>query len=208
MLRRLLPKNENFFDYFEQHCQLIQKGCQELHSLVSDQTDIAGKVNRIREIERECDEVAHRCIEAIHKTFITPIDRTDIHRLIRRMDDIIDAIDAATSRIGMYEITEMRPDAGQLSSVLMQATAEMELALRGLRNMKNAATTKEKCVRIYHLENEGDVILRSSLAKLFKEEQNPILIIKWKEIYQRLERAIDRCEDVANIIEGIVIEAT
>jgi uncharacterized protein Yka (UPF0111/DUF47 family) len=208
MFRWLLPKNTNFFDYFEQHCQLIIEACQELHALVSTTTDIQTRVERISQIERKSDEIAHQCIEAIHKTFITPIDRSEIYHLISRMDDIIDAVDAATSRIAIYEIMEMRSDASQLSDVLVRATGEIALALKGLRNMKHAQLIKDKCVKIYHLENEGDTILRSSLAKLFKEENKPILVIKWKEIYQRLERAIDRCEDVANIIEGIVIEAT
>lgn len=208
MFRRILPKETNFFDYFEQHSRLINEACQELHSLVSGKTDIQEKVDRIKEIERQTDEIAHQCIEAVHKTFITPIDRSEIHRLISRMDDIIDAVDAATSRIAIYEIKEIREDAQQLSDVLVQATAEIEVALKNLRNMKNAPIIKEKCIKIYHLENEGDTIIRTALAKLFKEENQPILVLKWKEIYQRLERAIDRCEDVANIIEGIVIEAT
>lgn len=208
MFRRLLPRETNFFDYFEQHGRLINQACQELHSLVSGKAVDQERIDRIKEIERQTDEIAHQCIEAIHKTFITPIDRSEIHHLISRMDDIIDAVDAATSRIEIYEIKEIRDDVRQLSEVLVQATAEIEIALKNLRNMKNEPVIKEKCIRIYHLENEGDTIIRTALAKLFKEENQPILVLKWKEIYQRLERAIDRCEDVANIIEGIVIEAT
>jgi uncharacterized protein Yka (UPF0111/DUF47 family) len=102
----------------------------------------------------------------------------------------------------------MRADATQLAEVLVKATTEIELALKGLRNMKNAESIRKNCQTIYHLENEGDTILRAALAQLFKEEDHLILVVKWREIYQRLERAIDRCEDVANIIEGIVIEAT
>jgi len=208
MFRRILPRETKFFDYFEQHGRLINEACQELHSLFSSKINIQEKVDRIKEIERQSDEIAHQCIEAIHKTFITPIDRSDIHHLISRMDDIIDAVDAATSRIAIYEIKEIREDAQQASDVLVRATAEIEVALKNLRNMKNEPIIKEACIKIYHLENEGDTIIRMALARLFKEENLPILVLKWKEIYQRLERAIDRCEDVANIIEGIVIEAT
>ncbi len=208
MFGRILPKETQFFDYFEQHSKLINEACQELHRLFSIKTNFQEKIDRIKEIERQTDEIAHKCIEAIHKTFITPIDRSDIHHLISRMDDIIDAVDAASSRIEIYEITEIREDAQELSDVLVQATAEIEVALKNLRNMKNETIIKEKCIKIYHLENEGDTIIRTAFAKLFKEENQPILVLKWKEIYQRLERAIDRCEDVANIIEGIVIEAT
>lgn len=208
MFRRILPRETSFFDYFEQHGKLINEACRELLAMVSCVADITAKVKRIQEIEHETDDIAHRCIEAIHKTFITPIDRSEIHHLISRMDDIIDAVDAATSRIAIYEIKEIRSDARQLSDVLVRATTEIEVALKGLRNMKNAEAIKKNCRTIYHLENEGDAILRTALAQLFKEEDQPILILKWREIYQRLERAIDRCEDVANIIEGIVIEAT
>ncbi len=208
MFRRILPQETNFFDFFEQHSSLINEACQELHRLFSGKINFQESVDRIKEIERQTDEIAHQCIEAIHKTFITPIDRSDIHHLISRMDDIIDAVDAATSRIDIYEIKEIRDDAQQLSDVLVRATAEIEVALKNLRNMKNEPIIKEKCIKIYHLENEGDTIIRTAFARLFKEENQPILVLKWKEIYQRLERAIDRCEDVANIIEGIVIEAT
>jgi hypothetical protein len=208
MFRRLLPKETSFFDYFEQHIQLTNVACRELLALVSSNTDIAARIARIQEIEHETDEIAHKCIEALHKTFITPFDRAEIHHLISRMDDIIDAVDAATSRIITYEIKEMRADSIQLAEILVKATTELELALKGLRNMKNAESISKNCQTIYHLENEGDGILRTALAQLFKEEDHLILVIKWREIYQRLERAIDRCEDVANIIEGIVIEAT
>lgn len=208
MFRRLLPKETSFFDYFEQHSQLTNEACRELLTLVSANADIPTKVARIQEIEHETDEIAHQCIEALHRTFITPIDRAEIHHLISRMDDIIDAVDAATSRLITYEIKEVRADATQLAEVLVKATNEIELALKGLRNMKNAAAIRKNCQTIYHLENEGDTILRAALAQLFKEEDRLILVVKWREIYQRLERAIDRCEDVANIIEGIVIEAT
>jgi uncharacterized protein len=208
MFKRLLPRETQFFDFFEQHIHLTNEACQVLLALVSSTTDITSKVKRIQEIERLTDDIAHHCIEALHKTFITPIDRAEIHRLISRMDDIIDSVDAATSRIAMYEITEFRSDARLLAEVLVRATSDLALALKGLRDMKHAESIRKNCQTIYHLENEGDTILRAALAQLFKEADQPILVIKWREIYQRLERAIDRCEDVANIIEGIVIEAT
>jgi uncharacterized protein Yka (UPF0111/DUF47 family) len=125
------------------------------------------------------------------------------------MDDIIDAVDATTSRVALYELTEIRPEAKRLAEVLVKASQQIEVAVRSLRNLKNTRALYEKLISVHQLENEGDNILREALARLFKEEQNDaILIIKWKEIFERLERATDRCEEVANLIEKIVIEAS
>ncbi|MCL5270793.1 MAG: DUF47 family protein [bacterium] len=208
MLGRFLPKEMGFFDFFEKIAALTIEACNELLSLATDSQNIAGRVARIKELEHQADDVTHECIEALHKTFITPIDRTDIHSLIKRMDDIIDSVDAATSRIVLYEITQMRSESRSLAEVLVKASREIEQAVHNLRNMKHPEKVKENCIAIYQLENEGDAILRSALVRLFKEEKDAVLVIKWKEIYERLEKATDRCEQVANIISGVVIEAS
>jgi uncharacterized protein len=207
MFRKILPRETSFFDYFEQHSALMLEACQELLALTSGPDDLAVKAARIKDLERAADQVTHRCIEALHKTFITPIDRADIHNLIKRLDDVIDSIESATSRIVLYELAEMRPEAKALAEVLVRAASEIGEALKCLRNLKNAKAIQDHCVAIYHLENEGDAILRAALVRLFREE-NAILVIKWKEIYERLEKATDRCEAVANIIQGVVIEAS
>ncbi|MEI7632675.1 MAG: DUF47 family protein [bacterium] len=208
MFRSFLPRETNFFDYFEQHISLTIEGCKELLELVSNGADVSTRSDRIKEIEHKTDDITHTCIDALHKTFITPIDRGDIHRLIRRLDDIIDAVDAAAMRIKLYEITRMRSEARDVANVLVRATREIGEALKYLRDMKNAREIEEKCIMIYQLENDGDVILRAALVRLFKESSDPIEVIKWKEILELLEKAVDRCEDVANIIQGVVIEAS
>ncbi len=207
MLKHLLPKEHAFFDNFEAHVALVIKACEVFIQLTKPSSDIAQCARQIEDLEHETDEITHRCIEALHKTFITPIERTDIQHLIKQLDDIVDSIDGAASRIVLYEIREIRPEAAELAEVLLKSTKEIEQALKCLRHNKNPELIRQKCIRIYDLENRGDEILRSAILRLFKEG-DPVLIIKWKEIYERLEMAVDRSEDVANTIEGIVISSS
>jgi uncharacterized protein len=206
MFGRFLPRETSFFDLFEQHAALTVEGVKEFLSLVSTSANIPAKAKRIKEIEHETDVITHRCVEALHKTFITPMDRDDIHRLITRMDDIMDAVEAAAERIMLYDIKEMMPETKDMADVLLRAAQQMGEALHGLRHKKDVPATLKRCIDINRLENEGDSILRSALARLFREEKDAITVIKWKEIYENLEHATDRCEDVANIIEGMILE--
>jgi predicted phosphate transport protein (TIGR00153 family) len=206
MFGRFLPKEKSFFDFFEQHAALTVQGTQELLNLLADPKNIEAKARRIADIEHETDVITHRCVEALHKTFITPIDRDSIHRLITRMDDIMDYVEAAAERIALYELSTMTQDVKDLAEVLHRATIEVEQACKHLRDLKNPSKILQLSIDINRLENEGDAILRRAVARLFREEKDPILVIKWKEIYENLEMATDRCEDVANIIEGVVLE--
>jgi uncharacterized protein len=206
MFGRLLPKETSFYDFFEEHARLTSSGCDEFLSMVSSSANLDAKAKRIKEIEHETDVITHRCVEALHKVFITPIGRDDIHRLIVRMDDIMDFVEAASERMALYEIREMTPEVRDLADTLTRAAKAVEEALKGLRDLKHPKAILEKCVDINRFENEADAILRRALARLFKEEKDPITIIKWKEVYEHLESATDRCEDVANIIEGVVLD--
>ncbi|MGN6103575.1 MAG: DUF47 domain-containing protein [Kofleriaceae bacterium] len=206
MFGRFLPRETSFFDFFEQHAALTIEGTKEFLSLVTTGANIAAKCRRISDIEHETDMITHRCVEALHKTFITPIDRDSIHRLITRMDDIMDFVEAAAERMELYELTVMTSDARDLADVLHRSAMQVEVAMRGLRHLKDPQGTLKLCIDINRLENEADAILRRSVARLFKEEKDPITVIKWKEVYENLESASDRCEDVANIIEGVVLE--
>jgi uncharacterized protein len=206
MFGRLLPRETSFFDFFEKHAALTVEGAKEFQSLVATEANIATKAKRIKEIEHETDVITHQCVEALHKTFITPIERGDIHALITKMDDVMDYVEAASERIALYEIHAMTPEVKDLADVLVRAAQEVQAALSGLRDMKNAPAVMQKCIDINRLENDADGILRLAVARLFKEEKDPITVIKWKEIYELLETATDRCEDVANIIEGVILE--
>jgi uncharacterized protein len=207
MLKRFLPKEYGFFNFFEQHAKLTTEVCCQFLEMATTSEDIHGHVSRIHELEHEADKITHVCIEALHRTFITPIERTDILQLIKQLDDILDAIDATCSRIELYGIIQMRREAQELADVLVASMAEITGGLVGIRNLKDIQKINDHLLAIHDLESKGDIILRSALIRLFQEE-NPILIIKWKEIFERLEKAVDRCENVANIIEGIVISSS
>jgi predicted phosphate transport protein (TIGR00153 family) len=206
MFGRFLPRETSFFDFFEQHAALTVEGAKEFLQLASTGANIELRARRIHDIEHETDVITHRCVETLHKTFITPIDRDNIHRLITRMDDIMDFVEAASERIALYELATMTPDVRDLADVLVLATQQVEIALKGLRDLKHPQAVLKQCIDINRLENESDQILRRAVARLFREEKDPILVIKWKEIYENLENAVDRCEDVANIIEGVILE--
>lgn len=209
MLNRLLPKNTDFFDYFERLSVLTIGVCGELLSLLTDQVGRDKARARIKDIEHAGDDVTHQCLDALHRTFITPIDRYDIHTLIKAMDDIVDSIDAVAARILMYEIHEVRSEAVDLTRTLHRAVIELDQAVRGLRNMKHAEAIDKRCIAVHQCENDGDALLQSALTRLFKEKDiHPVAVIMWKEIFERLESATDLCEDVANIIEGVIIEAS
>jgi uncharacterized protein len=206
MLSRLLPRQTNFFDFFERHAALSVEGARELGKLVESGVRVEDVAKRIKELEHEADEITHDCMEALHKTFITPIDRNDIHRIASKLDDIIDLIDGAARQLSLFEIRELPESAREATVVLVQATEAVERAVKGLRNMRNATTILGECVRINELENQADRIKAASVARLFREERDPIVVLKWHEIYQALENVTDACEDVANVIEGIVLE--
>ena len=206
MLRRLLPREEDFFTLFERHAALTVEGAREFSRLVSGGQNVVALAARIKEIEHETDVITHACVERLHTTFITPFDRDDIHRLITRMDDVMDFIEAAAERCALYELREMSAEVQQLALVLERATETVSKAVAGLRDLKHSKAVIEACIEVNRLENEGDTILRHAVALLFKETRDPLLVMKWKEVYEALESATDRCEDVANIIEGVVLE--
>jgi predicted phosphate transport protein (TIGR00153 family) len=206
MLRRLLPRDENFFGLFERHAALTVEGSKEMQRMVQGGQNTRVIAARIKEIEHETDVITHSCVERLHKTFITPFDRDDIHRLITRMDDVMDYIEAAAVAVSLYELTDMTAPARELADVLVRSTEAVAIAVAGLRNVKQSEAIIKACIEVNRLENEGDDILRNALATLFREATDPLLVLKWKEVYEALENATDRCEDVANIIEGVVLE--
>jgi predicted phosphate transport protein (TIGR00153 family) len=206
MLRRLLPREDDFFGLFERHAALTVEGAKEMQQLVQGGQNVRVLAARIKEIEHETDVITHACVERLHKTFITPFDRDDIHRLITRMDDVMDYIESAAIAVSLYELTEMTDPARELADVLVRSTEAVAIAVDGLKNVKQSGVILKACIEVNRLENEGDEILRNALAGLFRGAQDPLLVLKWKEVYEALENATDRCEDVANIIEGVVLE--
>ena len=207
MLARLFPREGNeFLDFFERHATKTLEGARLLRAMLDKPVDSAEQARQIKEVEHEGDQITHRTIETLHQTFITPIDRGDIHRVISRLDDVLDLIDATAERLWLYELFEVQPDARDLADVLVNTVTQVLKAMTQLRNLKNRDAIINTCMEINRYENEGDALLRRALARLFRDQKDPILVIKWKEIYDYLEDAIDRCEDVANIIEGVALE--
>lgn len=205
---RLFPDTGGgqFFDLFEEHVGCTREAATQLFNMGKDGADMARQSGRIKEVEHRGDEITHTVIERLHQTFITPIDRDEIHGLISALDDVLDLVDESAERIWLYGITRLEPEAVDLADVLLKAVEAMGFALRGLRNLSDRKQLLAHCTEINRLENEGDRILRRATARLFKETTDPIQVIKWKEIYDNLENAIDRCEDVANLIEGVALE--
>jgi len=207
MFKKLVPRETSFFDLFDEHASLMVSCAEGFRALVTDMQSIPTRVARLKEIEHEADTLTHRTVKMLHQTFITPIDRDEIHRLISRMDDVLDLIEAASERILLYEITTPMQEATDLAVVLVSATTNVRELVKGLRDMADPQALLEMCVEINRLENDADLVLRHGLARIFRElRQDPIEVMKWKELLETLEAATDRCEDVANTVEGILLE--
>lgn len=202
-----LPKEHSFFDFFEQHAGQCVEGARLLLQLLHNVDMAEAFAKEIKAVEHAGDQITHHTLETLHKTFITPIDRDEIHQLIAGLDDILDFIEAVSERLAIYEIPEVTSEAQEMGEILLHATEQVQEAVRGLRRLQYPMGMLQICVEIHRLENAGDAALRKAMARLFKEHSSdPIYVIKWKELYEFLEEATDACEDVANIIEGVVLE--
>lgn len=206
MFNFIRPKEDIFFDLFNKGAENASKAAVELKKFMSDLTNIEVKVKAIEEIEHAGDTITHQIIEQLNKSFITPIDREDIFTLAREIDTIVDLIEATAFRFYLFNINSSRKEADELVDMIVESTVELEGLIKGMRNIKDNVTLKEKIVEVNRLEDLSDDMYRASIRKLFLEETNPIEIIKWREIYEHLENTIDACETVANIIEGVVMK--
>ncbi|ACL67700.1 protein of unknown function DUF47 [Anaeromyxobacter dehalogenans 2CP-1] len=207
MLEKLMPKSDDFFSDFEAQAATVVEGAKLLKLLLEDFTDVPRKCQAIKDVEHKADDITHRAFARLHTQFITPFDRAEIHRLLSRIDDVLDLADAAAERLGLYDIDQVLPEARDLAAVLVAQALKMEEAVKGLRNMKrDPGTILEACKEMNVLENQADHLTRTTMAKLFKRGNDPLTVIKWKEIIDLIETATDRAEDVANVIEGVVLE--
>jgi hypothetical protein len=204
MFGRLIPREARFFDLFEQQSQHIIQAADLLHALVHHFDDARAKAHAIKEVEHQGDQVTHEIVRKLNTTFITPIDREDIHALATRLDDVLDYIEAAAERLVVYRIKQPTSACRAFTDVITKIARATARAVRGLRTMDPGF--HDHAVEVNRLENAADELLRDSLAALFEESTDPIEIIKWKEIYETLEIVTDRCEDVANVIEGILLK--
>jgi predicted phosphate transport protein (TIGR00153 family) len=207
LLEKLMPKSDDFFSDFEAQAATVVEGARLLKDLLDDFTNVPAKVQAIKDVEHRADDITHRAFARLHTQFITPFDRAEIHQLLSRIDDVLDLADAAAERLGLYDIDQVLPDARELAAVLVAQSQKMHEAVGGLRDMKkNPGVILEACKEMNVLENQADTLLRRSMAKLFKRGNDPLTVIKWKEIIDLIETATDRAEDVANVLEGVVLE--
>jgi uncharacterized protein Yka (UPF0111/DUF47 family) len=206
MLRGLLPREYAFFDFFERLITIDIQISVEFLALVKEKKHPEVATKAIKRLEREADKTAKECIDLLHKTFITPIDRDQIYQLVNGLDDFADQMNAATFRLFYYDIEELRPDTLEFAKIIQSSNLVLEEAIKGLRNTKkNSKVIREKCAQIHELENQADDISRIAIANLIKTN-DIMMIIKWKEVFERLEKAVDRVERVANTIESILID--
>ena len=200
------PKEEQFFDLFEELAVKIGEGGLLFLDIVEHYEQAEPKIARLKEIEHEADVITHRTYERMHRTFLTPLDREDIYTLVNRMDSILDITEACAVRMFLYRIKEPAPELIEQAFILNKAISRIKEVIHALRNMKDARTIIDACVDINTAENEGDKVLRRAMTRLFEHEKDMVELIKWKEIFERIEEAIDVCEDVSNIVEGIVLK--
>ncbi len=202
---KLFPKEIDFFEIFDKTSLNITKAASSLVDLMESFDNIEARAKDIHEIEQDSDMLTHDIMKKLNKTFITPIDREDLYSLASRMDDVIDLIWAVADRIAVFKVKEPMPEAIVMAKDILTTAEVMHKAVKKLKE-KNYAHVQEYCIEINRLENRVDRGFRDALGKLFDDVKDPILIIKWKEIYEHLEDASDRCEDVANILEAIVLK--
>ena len=204
LLQRLLPREEGFFDLFRKQAENIHLGAKALTQMLEHYTGVPEQVQIVKAIEHEGDEITHAIFTKLNQSFITPLDREDIHELCSQLDDVIDLIDAAASRFALYRVDKVRPGTVELTRVLLSATAEVSAAINAIESPEAAL---KHCIEINRYENESDRLCRTLIAQLFDEEKDPVQIIKWKEIFEVIETAVDKCEDVANVIEGVILKS-
>lgn len=203
MAFRLIPREERFFDDFIALAEQIRVGAGMLDDMLKPDRPTWDKADEIKEVEHKCDFLTHEIIQRLHRTFVTPLDREDIHTLARTLDDVMDAIDSAAAIVRLYQIEKVRQDARELAHLVLTSSDQVVIAMRALERRTGVAAP---AVEINRLENEADRAHQNAVRRLFEEERDPVVIIKWKEILDFLEAATDRCEDVANVLEGVVVK--
>ena len=199
----LIPREQQFYADFAAMAEQLKVGARLLEQMFESEPPVADKAHEIKEVEHKCDFLTHEIIKRLNRTFVTPMDREDIHALARTLDDVMDAIDNAAALVPLYKVMTVRPGIREMTAVISASCDEVRKAVEALERKTGVL---ERTVEINRLENEADRIHQRAVGQLFEEEKDPIKIIKWKEILDLLESATDRCEDVANLLENIVVK--
>lgn len=209
MFGRLMPREGRFFELFNRHADEIVAGSKALAALMGRYSDVSGRrshIDQIDMVEKNADRITHETIALLHKTFVTPFERDDIHKLISNMDDILDLIQDVAESAMLYDLQRITPEAQQLAELNEMCCLRVQMAVRMLSSMDNAEAILKLCREIDQLESDADRVMRSAMSKLFRDENDVRQLIKLKQIYELLEAVSDKCEDVANLLEGVVLE--
>lgn len=206
MLKRLLPQEYEFFDYFEKAADHAVEAAKVLLKITQNYDNADPLARELGAIEHACDDVAHMTMERLNKTFITPLDREDIHALILKIDDVVDLIEAAANRMTFFRVGKPTEHAVNLAKQIVRGCELMTQAVHEMRFPKKYDVVLKHCIAIHEVENAGDDIFHEALAELFNTETDAIKVIKWKEIYETMELVTDRCEDVANVLQGVIVK--
>jgi predicted phosphate transport protein (TIGR00153 family) len=200
---RLIPREEKFYSDFQSLADELHHGAELLEQMLAPDRPAWGKAEEIKEVEHKCDFLTHEIIQRLNRTFVTPLDREDIHALAKSLDDVMDAIDASATLIKLYRLDTVRFGARELAQIITASTRQVRLALDAMEKQKGVSTHS---VEINRLENEADRTHQEAVSRLFDDERDPLTVMKWKETLDFLEDATDRCEDVANVLEGVVVK--
>jgi hypothetical protein len=199
----VLPRDDRYFDRFSDLAHRIHESARIMNTFFSGEAGVAVVADQVKRLEHECDEISHEILRRIDLTFITPIDREDIHQLAVRLDDVIDLIDGTVRRLSVFKITQPTALSRNLARIVVEITRELVEAVSDLRKRKGVV---EHCIRIKRFENEGDVAYHEAVASLFADHIPPIEVIKWKDVYENMERCIDQCEAVAHVLESVILK--
>jgi len=199
----LIPREAKFYHDFQALADELIRGAKLLEEMLAPERPVWDKADQIKEVEHKCDFLTHEIIQRLHRTFVTPLDREDIHALARSLDDVMDAIDASASLVRLYRLDGVRFGARELAQIISASTKQVRLALDGLEQHK---AVKTHAIEINRLENEADRVHQQAVSRLFDDERDPLTVMKWKETLDFLEDATDRCEDVANVLEGVMVK--
>ena len=205
---RIFPREETFLPQFGRAAEVILEAARVLDNMATGPVLDDARAVEVKRLEHQGDQIAHETFDLPNRTWITPIDREDIHVLVKALDDVLDYIDAAASRIVLYRIASTTAELKKITSIIVQSAVAIQKAMALLSDLKNSKQILEACVEINRLENEADTVAQLAIGKLFNDSKDPIEVMKWKEIYDFVEGATDRCEDVANTLETIVIKST
>jgi len=208
-IARLMPREGRFFSLFDGHAKLIVDGALALADVLrhyDSGIDRSAGIKMIEDAEHAADRITHETVQLLHTTFVTPFDRDDIHRLISRMDDVLDLIQDTGESLVLYDIRKVTPEATQLAELVLRCAERVQSAVGLMASMADAPAILKICQEIDHLESEADKVMRDAISKLFRDETDVRQVIKMKAVYEALESATDKCQDVANVIESVVLE--